>query len=605
MKRIEVLAKSATACAALLLVAACGGGGGSSGSSNTGGTAPASSQPSVKLSGTAATGAALANASVAVKCANATGTATTDASGKYSLSLTGGALPCVIQVTGEQGGVAVTLHSLAEAGTTDSASGTTSAAANVTPLTEMIVAQLSAGLPSDLFAAFGNGTAVSSEQLVTATNAVLTAIKEATGIDLGTIDPFKAQLVAATSGAPDGGNDYDKLLDSLGTKISIEALPQVVNQIANSSGSGSSTGLGDAMESVQKGPLAGCPIAASGKYRTIDHYGRTTVRDIDFGAGTYKSADGSVSLAITADPAKPCEFTADGTQETPTGAEQVHFDFAVGSAGLALYRSQNQTTGRTSVGYMFPVQSHVKSALAGTWSMLQSGYTPYDGFIHWMEQMTFKSDDKIDICDIDYRNAPGTCVADPEANISVAARSDGGFDVIGVEDGVSGPVANMYAYRAPSGAVNVFGTTNPAGLRNASGVEVEETHFILTKHQTLAVPAVDTVSKYFDAQLWRELGPNTQNVTSAPVADSNKVTGVNGNTVTRERASDGRIDTVHYNDPMAGVRHRDAGTNPDGTPFAEVLQVTVPGAGLTVSINAQPASAGSQRYIYAPSVQRN
>jgi len=136
-------------------------------------------------------------------------------------------------------------------------------------------------------------------------------------------------------------------------------------------------------------------------------------------------------------------------------------------------------------------------------------------------------------------------------------------------------------------------------------VEVEETHFILTKHQTLAVPAVDTVSKYFDAQLWRELGPNTQNVTSAPVADSNKVTGVNGNTVTRERASDGRIDTVHYNDPMAGVRHRDAGTNPDGTPFAEVLQVTVPGAGLTVSINAQPASAGSQRYIYAPSVQRN
>ena len=129
MKRIEVLAKSATACAVLLLVAACGGGGSSSGtgssasSSNNGGTPPASSQPSVTLSGTAPTGAALANASVAVKCANATGTATTDASGKYSLSLTGGALPCVIQVTGEQGGVAVTLHSLAEAGTTDSASG--------------------------------------------------------------------------------------------------------------------------------------------------------------------------------------------------------------------------------------------------------------------------------------------------------------------------------------------------------------------------------------------------------------------------------------------------------------------------------------------------
>ena len=74
--------------------------------------------------------------------------------------------------------------------------------------------------------------------------------------------------------------------------------------------------------------------------------------------------------------------------------------------------------------------------------------------------------------------------------------------------------------------------------------------------------------------------------------------------VARERASDGRVDTVHYNDPMAGVRHRDAGTGPDGKGFAEVYQFTVPGSGLNVSINAQPASS-TQRHIYAPSVQRN
>ena len=79
---------------------------------------------------------------------------------------------------------------------------------------------------------------------------------------------------------------------------------------------------------------------------------------------------------------------------------------------------------------------------------------------------------------------------------------------------------------------------------------------------------------------------------------------MNGSAVTRERASDGRIDTVHYNDPMDGVRHRDAGTGPDGKPFAEVFQFTVPGSGLNVSINARPASS-TQRHIYAPSVQRN
>ena len=225
------------------------------------------------------------------------------------------------------------------------------------------------------------------------------------------------------------------------------------------------------------------------------------------------------------------------------------------------------------------------------WRTVDAVRDSTDGFIHWMEKMTFNADDKIDICDIDYRNAPGTCIADPEANISVAARSDGGFDVIGVEDGVSGPVANMYAYRAPSGAVNVFGTTNPAGLRNADGLEVEATHFILTKHQALAVPAVGTASKYFDAQLSRL--PGSQNETSAPVADSNKVTSVNGSAVTRERASDGRIDTVHYNDPMDGVRHRDAGTGPDGKPFAEVFQFTVPGSGLNDSSWKRFSTSGS------------
>lgn len=594
MKRIDVLAKSATACAVVLMVAACGGGGGGSGGSAT----PAKTEPSVQLSGTAATGAALANASVAVKCANATGTATTDSKGTYSLKLTGGALPCVIQVTGEQGGVAVTLHSVAEAGSTDSASGTTSAAANVTPLTEMIVAQLSAGLPSDLFAAFGSGSTVNTAQLVAATNAVLTALKDATGIDLGTIDPFKTQLVAATISAPDGGNAYDKLLDQLGDKVSPAALPQVVNQIASAASSGGSTSLGDVMASVEKGPLAGCPVAVSGKYRTIDHFGRTTVRDIDFGAMTYKSLDGTVSFAITADSAKPCEFVAQGTQ----GTDNVRFDFAMGSAGVAVYRTQNITQDRTSVGYLFPVQTHAKASLAGTWSMLQSGYTPDDGFIHWMDRMTFNADDKIDICEIDFRNAPGTCVPDPEANISVAARSDGGFDVNGVEDGVVGAVANMYAYRSPSGALNVFGTTNPEGLRNAAGVQVEETHFILTKHQALAVPAVGTVSKYFDVQLNRPIGG--VNETTAPKADSNTVTSVNGSTVTRVRTSDSRVDTVHYNDPLPGVRHRDAGLNPDGvTPFAEVYQVSVPGTGLTVSINAVPSSP-SRSHIYAPSVQR-
>ncbi|MBS0451560.1 MAG: hypothetical protein JSS14_09620 [Proteobacteria bacterium] len=597
MKRIDVLAKSATACAVLLLVAACGGGGSTSGTGSQS-AAPAKSEPSVQLSGTAATGAALANASVAVKCANAQGTATTDASGKYSLKLTGGALPCVIEVTGEQGGVAVTLHSLAEAGSTDSGSGTTSAAANVTPLTEMIVAQLSAGLPSDLFAAFGSGATVSSEQLVAATNAVLSAIKDATGIDLGTIDPFKAPLVAATSSAPSGGNLYDNLLDQLGAKVSIEALPQVVNQIANSSGSGSGTaGLGEVMQAAQKGPLAGCPVAASGTYRLLDHYGRTSVAELDFSAMTYKSLDGQSSYALRADSTTPCQFTGDGTR----GTDSVHMDFAMGNAGLAVYRSQNLTTGRDSVGYLFPVQSHTKAEMVGEWTMLHAGFVPsedsWSGFGHWIGKLTFGADDKIQVCDIDYRNAPGTCVPETDANLTLSARADGGFDVNG------DPLApQFFGYRSPSGALTVFGTTNPEGININTN---DQSHFILTKHQVQAVPAVGTVSKYFDVQFIRQMVNGAwANVVAAPVPDATTITSVDGNTVTRERASDKRKDTVHYNQPLPGLRLRDAGTNPDGTSFAAVYQFTMPGSGVNVSFNAQ-VTGPSRTYLYIPSVQRN
>jgi hypothetical protein len=335
-------------------------------------------------------------------------------------------------------------------------------------------------------------------------------------------------------------------------------------------------------------------VAASGRYRTVDHFGRTTVRDIDFSAGTYKSVDGtSVSLEITADSAKPCEFTARGTQGTDT----VRFDFAMGTGGVAVYRTLNETTSRASVGYLFPVQAHAKASVAGNWSMLQSGFVPgegFNGFVHWMGQLTVGTDDKVEICDIDYRNAPQSCVPESDAGLSLATRADGGFDV-----NVDGQfAASIFGYRSPAGALNLFGTPNPDGANTPT---TEQSHFVLTKHQELAVPAVGTVSKYFDIQLERQ---GSTNVVAVPTADSTTIATVHGNTVTRVRASDSRNDTIHYNEPLPGVRHRDAGTNPGGSPFAEVYQFTVPGSGLTVSLNAQPTSA-TRTYFYAPSVQRN
>jgi len=587
MKRFDVLARSATAGAVVLLVAACGGGGGSS-SGTPAASTPPKTEAGLQLSGTAATGAALANATVSVKCVTGTGTATTDANGAYSLKLTGGALPCVINVTGSQGGVSVSLHSLAEAGSTDAA-GNTTAAANVTPLTEMIVAQLSASLPSDLFASFGAGSQVGTDKLVAATNAVLSALKAATGIDLGSIDPFKTQLVAATTSAPDAGNAYDKLLDQLGDKVGPDALPQVVNQIASAAGTGGS-GLTEVMASVEKGSLPGCGLALSGKYRTLDFFGRTTVRDIDFKAMTYRSEDGTVDMTVTADPAKACEFVANGMQD----GNEVRYEFAMGVAGMAAYRIQNMTSGRSSVGYLFPVQSHAKAALGGAWDYLESGYLPGDSFVHLIGKATINANDTVNVCDIDVRNAPLTCVPDAEANLSLAARTDGGFDLMEAGEAV----ANLYGYRAPNGALNLFATTNPSG---ANTTETQQSHLVFTKLQALTIPSVGTVSKYWDVQFERS---GTENITSAPNADSTTVNAVeSGNVVIRKRTSDGRLDRVRFNDPLPGLRHREAGQNVDGSPFAEIYQFGLNGGGFNVSINAVPTGP-NRTHIYAIGMQR-
>ena len=128
MTRTKTWSLALTAAAAL---AACGGG-----SEET--VAPPLAT-SVTIAGTAAKGAALAGAAVSIKCAAGTGTATTASNGTYTVTITGGNLPCALKVVGTEGSV---FHSVV-AGTTNSGNF----AANITPLTEMMVAQIGGAAP--------------------------------------------------------------------------------------------------------------------------------------------------------------------------------------------------------------------------------------------------------------------------------------------------------------------------------------------------------------------------------------------------------------------------------------------------------------------------
>jgi hypothetical protein len=564
--------KTVLASAAVLTVAACGGGGGEPS------VDPA---PAVELSGTAAIGAALPDASVEVKCAEGSGTATTSTSGGFTVRVEGGALPCMVRVTGTVGGKEITLHSVAASGS--SSNGTTNATANVTPITEMIVAQLTASLPADAFAAFA-GDGVSQEAVKEAATAIVTALKNV-GIDLGSIDPLQAQLVPADGST--SGNEYDQLLDKLGETVPPEALPQVVNQIANASSSGSSEGLQDAMIAVEGGTLPGCPAAVSGKYRTQDFFGRSQVRNVDFKNMKFSTEGSSEAVDITQDATDACKFKVSAT----VGSVTTELEAVIGAAGVGTFKGARSDSPPGTTGYIFPAQSHPVSAFGGDWAYVQSGFFPDEGLVHWVGKLGFGSDNKVSVCD--YRDDSGTCHPDTEANLTVTARSDGGVDLN--EPSQSG-VASLWGYKAPNGSFTVFGTTNAAGVNDAT---TEQTHIVATRASKLALPSVGYTNTSWSA-VFRQTGTRDTRTVQAPTIDKSTVISVDATEgwFTRQFEGSSAEELIYVNKPVDGFRKRQAAS---GVWF---YQMPLADTGVWVGFNAVPGPSAESPYIHVISVNK-
>jgi hypothetical protein len=302
----------------------------------------------------------------------------------------------------------------------------------------------------------------------------------------------------------------------------------------------------------------------------------------------FQASNGVDFLDIAADAAKPCEFTASGTVEGKTAEWKV----VMGANGVGAYRARfvNPDTPGTN-GYIFPAQTHSYSALRGTWSFLQSGKMGDEGLVHLPGKVTFDENRKVTVCDYD----TGTWVAlcNTTTVLDATDRSDGGFDIGMAEDSM----VTVYMYRAPNGSFALFGSTNPDGATTT----IEQSSLIGAQLSTLALPEVNSVVKYWDVMLSTSAGSV---FTAPPTPDANTVIAVDAATqaVTRKRASDSREDVVRYNQPLAGLRTRDAGTF-NGLNFAKVYQFTVPGMGLTLSANGVPAGPTST-YIASISVVR-
>lgn len=181
-----------TAIGAALMLSACGG---SSSSGKSG------DDPKNNLTGTAAVGAPI-QGSIAAVCADGDGfssTVTSDANGNWGVEIDTARLPCALQVS--YGAPSQTLHGYAA----------TEGTANITPLTDLIIAYSSSLMPEAWFAS-------TDITLSLGTDDVLDAFEDA-GFTLpgGDFDPFTSAFDATA------GDAYDDLLEALQQAIDEDA----------------------------------------------------------------------------------------------------------------------------------------------------------------------------------------------------------------------------------------------------------------------------------------------------------------------------------------------------------------------------------------------
>ena len=210
--RVAVLAT------AVATLAACGGSsGGSDETSDAGGgsgTGGGGSTPAAVVSGTAAIGAPIVGGNVTVVCASgAPATGTTNATGDFTITLPNQTAPCALQVAGGNLPAGTAYHSvLATLAATN--------VANITPLTDLLVANLTGAAPATWFAGL-NGTALS---VVSAANVDAALVRLRTALNLtplASVDPLRTQFTATQ------GNVVDDILEALQAALAARGVSYV------------------------------------------------------------------------------------------------------------------------------------------------------------------------------------------------------------------------------------------------------------------------------------------------------------------------------------------------------------------------------------------
>jgi hypothetical protein len=190
------------------LLSACGGGYD---------TSSVAASTTANVTGTAATGTAIAGGAVTLNCVyGKTMIASSGADGSFTVDAAGVTFPCVARVEyKDSGGVAQQLHSFV----------TGAGYANINPVTDLLVANLTGSASLDAFDKFDatKASALTAAQ-VTAAAAKVKAYLKTLGVDTTNLpdDPITAKLAAKNGTTP--GDAFDKVLDDIKTRLAAAGL---------------------------------------------------------------------------------------------------------------------------------------------------------------------------------------------------------------------------------------------------------------------------------------------------------------------------------------------------------------------------------------------
>lgn len=592
------------------LLVACGGSPSDSPApSGNGGTGNGAT--GITLTGVVAKGAALVGASVSAKCATGTVTAaTTGADGSYTITITDGALPCLLEATGTGADATLVLHSVA-AGT-----GSGSATSNITPLTELLVAQLTGQDPADYMASVSSGdiaTTVTTGSVSSAQTAVLGTLTAA-GVDTSAITNLvSGALVAANGGTT--GNGYDLVLDNLAAALTTAGttLAELTDTVATTAAAGQSGGTTETTPSDNALPAdlllrpkaSNCNALRSTNYRIVKLTTSSVADDTSAFTAIEMVTIDAVNLTAT--------FARDGEVMTLTPNGNCRYtlpegDAMVSPAGVMVLRHMvggdddsvgagDRGANRLMIG--MPVQTLALADLAGNWNFIgvdrEATAMPVSG------SLTIGAAGEVtnDRC---FENPLGTpdasCTLSTDPTPSISVHADGGFSLNSNPTDPDGPwVDRIFAYRAGNGEPMILAINNWGEL------------VLGTKTRTLPLPAVGDVTTNITLLADPQMVAN-----DAVQSHTNTISSVDANTgiVVRSSSITGsgvtHPQTLRYNQARNGYLQRDAavaaGSDSNNWIVRHFEGLPLIGMGITVLYLPNSAMAPANNARFALSVRQ-